>query len=323
VDFSYPVLCERPLPAVPHKFMRSARRDLTQLPDRPMGCVLVFHVGHQHVVFRENVHLSGTEEVLVGATAVSVVDLRARVLTAQVMLPSASAADDFTIRAGFRCQVTQPEVVAEHGVFSLPEQLECHLRGDRKLLGLGKSYRVEQIAAIRDMVEARVEAYWEYHPFTIPGLEVTFTSAEVLTPGDLRVHEVRMRDERWNQDYVSLASNGENSQIERMRALVADGSASLTALGLARGQIHPADAVRDARENEERVRAHLSEAVRLMHDSGRLDYIDIDPAGLVGSWYAELTGHPMPRPGAAAIGGAAIGGGEQDSDLPDEADLDG
>lgn len=329
MDSPYPVLEERPLPAVPRRFMRGARRDLAQLPEQRLGCLLVFHVGHQQVALREHVHLTGAEEIVVDAVAVSVIDMRPRAFTAELALPSASPADDFTIRATFRCEVSRPEIAAGHGAFDLAGQLERHLRQDRKLLGLGASHDVEQIAVIRDLVEARAEAYWEYHPFVVPGLAVTFTSADVLTPAELRSHKQRMRDERWRQDFDKLTTSGEDAQIDRMRVLVADGSSALTALGLARKEIHVNDAVRDARDDEERVRVHLSEAVRLMQESGRLDYMGIDAAGLVNAWYEQLTGEAMPLSVGPELGdarpgklGAIAANNDENSEPPDEADLD-
>jgi len=334
MDSPYPVLEERPLPAVQRKFLRSGRRDLTELPQWRLGCVLVFHTGRDRIALREHTHLTGMEEAVVDAVAVSVVDIRPRPVTAQVVLPSASAADDFTIRVGFRCQVTDPEVAAGHGAFDLGRQLEEHLSRDRKLLGLGVSHSVEQIADIRDLVEARVEAYWEYHRLEVLGLSIAFTSTSVLTPAELRAHEQQMRDERWRQDYTKLTSVAEDAEIARMRDLVADGSTGLTALGLARREVHPVDAVRDARENEQiareddrLARERLTEAIRLLQDSGRMDYVGIDVNGLADAWYEQLTGRSMPQPADQQLRAAdpsAIEGSaeEEDSEPLDEADLD-
>lgn len=328
MDSPYPVLEERPLPAVPRRFMRGGRRDLAQIPEWRLGCVLVFHTGRERIALREHTHLTGAEEFVVDAVAVSVVDIRPRAVTAQLVLPSASAADDFTVRASFRCQVTDPDIAAGHGPFDLGWQLERHLARDRKLLGLGASHSVEQIVEIRDLVEARLEAYWEYHPLELTGLSVAFTSTAVLTPTELRLHEQEMRDERWRQDLAKLANSGEDSQIDRMLGMVANGSDGLTALGLARREIHPADAVRDARENEQRVQEHLSEAIRIMQDSGRLDYTGIDANGLVGAWYEQLTGSAMSEPARLRLGAAGPGAiaasveEEEDSEPFDETDLD-
>lgn len=326
MDSPYPVLEERPLPAVPRRFMRGGRRDLGQLPEWRLGCVFVFHAGHNRIALREHAHLTGTEEAVVDAVAVSVVDVRPRAIIAQLVLPSASAADDFTVRASFRCQVTEPEVVAGHGAFDLGWQLERHLARDHKLLGLGASHSVERIAEVRELVDARVEAYWEYHPLELAGLSISFTSASVLTPTELRAHEQQMRDERWRQDLVKLTSTAEDAEIERMKGLIAGGSGALTALGLARKEIHSADAVRDARESEQLVTAHLTEAVRIMQDSGRLDYVGIDSTGLVAAWYQQLTGRAMPQQLVPQTGGGpeaiAANAEEEDSEPLDEADLD-
>lgn len=328
MDFSYPVLEERTLPAVPRRFLRGGRRELAQLPEWRPGSVFVFDTGRERIPLREHTHLVGTEEAVVDAVAVSVIDIRPRPVTAYLTLPSASAADDFTVRVTFRCQVTDPAVVAGHGPTDLAAQLERHLKRDRKLLGLGASHSIEQIADIRDLVESRVEAYWEYHPLQIPGLTVAFAATSVLTPAELRAHEQLMRDEKWRQKYARLTSAGEDAEIERMRDLVADGSAGLTALGLARREIHPADAVRDARENEERAREYLTAAIDLLQKSGHLDYVGLDANGVASAWYEQLTGHSMPpladqQPATTnprAIDATRSGSTEEeDIDPPDEA----
>ncbi len=254
----------------------------------------------------------------------SVVNIRPRAITAVLTLPSASAADDFTVRATFRCQVTDPAIVAAHGPSDLSAQLERHLKRDRKLLGLGASHSIEEIADIRDLVEARIEAYWEYHPLRVPGLNVAFATTSVLTPAELRAHEQLMRDEKWRQDYARLASAGEDAEIKRMRDIVTEGSAGLTALGLARREIHPVDAVRDARENEDRAREHLTAAIELLHKSGHMDYVGIDANGVASAWYEQLTGRSMPQLSDPASTPRAIPGTatEEDSEPVDEADLD-
>lgn len=327
MDFSYPVLEERTLPAVPRKFLRGGRRELTQLPEWRPGSVFVFDTGRERIALREHMHLTGTEEVVVDAVAVSVVDIRSRAVTVFLTLPSASAADDFTVRATFRCQVTDPAIVAGHGPSDLASQLERHLKRDRKLLGLGASHSIEEITDLRDDVEARIEAYWEYHPLQISGLTVAFVTTSVLTPAELRAHKQRMRDEKWRQDLAKLATAGEDTEIKRMRDIVTDGSAALTALGLARREIHPVDAVRDAREDEERARGHLTAAIELLQKSGHMDYVGFDANGVASAWYEQLTGHSMPQladqqpatTNSRAIAGPAE---EEDSEPVDEADLE-
>lgn len=325
-DYPYPVLEERSLPPVPRKWMRGSRRELAGLPDWRLGCVFVFHTGQERIALREHTHLTGSEEAVVDAVAVSVVDVRPRMIQADIEIPSVSAADDFHIHAKFRCQVTDPEIAAGRGPFDLSGALARHLARDHMLLGLGASRSVEEIAEVRHLVSTRVEAYWEYHAMTVSGLTIALAAVQVLTPGELRVHQQNMRDERWRQDYAKLANVGEDAQIERMRGLVDQGSDALTAVGLVRREIHPADAVRDAREKEQNAQAHLLEALRIMQQSGHLDYARIDADGLVSKLYEQVTGHAMPElalPPLKGTGADAVSGntGESDSEALDEADL--
>lgn len=330
VGLPYPVLEERILTSVPRRFMRPARRDLNDLPVLRPGSVLVFHHGSRYVAFKETTHLTGTEDPVVDATAVAMVDVRARPFTIYLPLPSASAADDFTARATFRAHVTDPERAAEHGPLLMTRYLISYLGQDPRLSKLGNSYSIEDITTVRDLVTSRIEAYCEFNPIDLPGLAVELDSAGVQTPRELRQHERDKRDERWQQEIDQLRANGEDASIERHKTWVEEGPATLTAVGLTRDQISVSDAIQNARDDEQRVQAQFAEAFRILQQNGAMDYLDIDPTDMVKAYLEKLTGQPVQqhqRHGLHADGTRnreALGSGSDDEDdeQPDEAGLD-
>ena len=330
IEMPYPVLEERALALIPRRLLRAERRDLNDLPVSRPGTVLVFRHGTRYVAFRETTHLTGAEDSVVEAAAVCLVDMRPRYFTVHFPLPSASPADDFTIRAGFRARVTSAERAAEEGPVSLTRYLTDYLAQDPRLSKLGSEHQVEDIATVRDLVVSRIEAYCEYNPIDLPGLAVSLESAGVLTPRELRRHMQGLRDEAWRQEFERLRAGGEDISIERFMKLVEGGPAALTAAGLATGQTSVNDAITHAREDEQGQQGRFAEAVRLLQVNGGLDYLDIDPTDLVQAYLEKLTGQAIPRsqrnglPRANSGKQQALGAAsdEEDDEAPDEADLD-
>jgi hypothetical protein len=210
---AFPVLSERGLKPVSRRFLRSPRRDLAELPAIEPGTVLVLDVNGQYEPLDRR-HLSGTEPHVLDAIAVSLVDLRPKVLPVDLHVPSASPADDFVIRSYFHCVVSKAELVARFGLSDATEPLRTHLKQDRTLFTLGANFEVDQLAIMRDEATSRIAAYCEAHPPHVPGMDVTLATVEVFTPGDLRAQEKRMRDERWAQRYNALRLSGERDFAE-------------------------------------------------------------------------------------------------------------
>jgi hypothetical protein len=323
----FPVLEEKSLPHIARKFMRGARRDLSELPAVLPGSVLVFRHGPRYVAFRESRHLTGAEEPVVDATAVCLVDTRARYFTVQFPLPSASPADDFTVRVIFQARVTDPERAAAEGPVDVRRFLEGYLAQDAKLTKLGSDYTVESIAAVRDMAVSRIEAYCEFNPISLPGLTIELDSAGVLTPHELRIHQQELRDERRRQELAELQAEGEDRSIQRHKTLVAEGPAALTALGLARGETPVNAAIENAREDERLSQERFAEAFRILQQTGALDYIDFDPTAMAHAYLEKLTGQPVQSRQRDVLRGGhgkSIGAASTDDDdeAPDEAELD-
>jgi hypothetical protein len=326
-ELPFPVLEERWLSYAPGKFLRGARRDPSVLPKARPGTVLVFRAGSRYVAFDSHKHLTGKEEYVVDATAVCLVDMRTRIYMVLIPIPSASPADDFTIRATFRARVSSPERAAKEGAIDVTRFLEGYLAKDPKLFKLGSSFRVESIEEVRDQVTSRIEAYCELHPIDLPGLSIALDSSSVLTPSELREHERLMRDERRRQEFDRLRAAGEDADIRRHAGYVDEGSSSLTAVGLSRGETSVNDAINNAREDERRQQERIAEAFRILQQNGALDYVDIDPTEMANAYLESLTGQPVPRAKSRQIRepdtrGALSSGLDSDLDDDDDDEID-
>jgi hypothetical protein len=181
-DTLYPVLQEMNLPAVPSKLIGRVRRDLNELPQSPPGTALVFQVDGQYHVYDERRRLTGNEDFVTEALAVSVVNLRPHRFTTDLTVPSKHPSESFTIRVAFESVVNRPEQVTRLGSVSLPELLADHLRQDREVVEICVKRGIEDVALVRNMIDARIAAFYRNRPLYQPGIEVTLKFVDVLTP---------------------------------------------------------------------------------------------------------------------------------------------
>lgn len=329
---SYPVLLEQALPP-PQRRVLGARRDPAELPTPDPGTVLVFRVGGQYEEARADGHLRGTEPNVVNATAVSVVDVRERLLPVELTLHSARPADDFVVRLHFRCRVTRASSVAQAALTDLAMLLASHIQEDDKLRTLTTDFTVEEINAVRRQVDARIRAYWMLAPPQHPGIEIGLVSVEVLTPGDLRTQSRRVRDARWDDELRDLASASEGRDVDRIAELIRQGPEVVAALGVSRNEINVgellAQLIDDRRQHDER----LMEITRALAKDGHFDRIPIDARAMVDAFLARATGASP----AAALKAETVSGidnrrsnaarsddlDEGPQDVPDEDDLAG
>jgi hypothetical protein len=210
----FPVLEEKALPAIPRKFMRVARRDLSVLPAIRPGSVLVFHYGTRYQAWSEARPLTGSEEPVVDATSVFLVDMRPRQFAVSFDIPSARAAEDFTVRVMFIGQVASAEQAAAGGPLNLNRYLTTYLQRDKLLLQLGRDFRAED-PAVRDLVVSRIEAYWECSPIGIPGVSVTLDAASVMINPGVRIHDYKLLAEEREQELGQLKAAGEDVAAAR------------------------------------------------------------------------------------------------------------
>ena len=324
----FPVIEEKLLPHVPGKFF--VRRDPSTLPQSRPGTVLVFKHGSRYEAFSQARHLTGKEEPVIDATEVSLVDLRPRIFTLYLQLPSQNAADDFTVKVSFRARVTDAERVAAEGPVEMNSLLTSYLGSHAPLTKLGRQHAVAQIADVRDLVSSHIEAYCELNPIDMPGLEVKLDTVGVVTPHELRTHERQMRDERWSQDLQDLQAHGVGKKAAWNQGFVDRGSGALTALGMASGETSTNDAIANARADERHTQEQVAEVFRSLHKQGQFDLVDIDASQLAHVFLEKLTGQSIPVADrmalnghtAVALGGPGLADDDEDDEQPNEADLD-
>ncbi|MFI6822964.1 hypothetical protein ACIBJE_18695 [Micromonospora sp. NPDC050187] len=351
---SYPVLMEKNLPPAPRRLFGARRRSVTDLPALPPGAVYVFRVNGQQRLYGDR-HLDHSDDVVVEASAVSVVQRRAAIQQCVLAIPSMSAADEFTVVVSFRCQVIGPEAVAEAGLADLVTVLTNHLWQDRELKNLGLQYRIEDINEVRRQADARVTAYCHLVPPSVPGMDVALSSVVVHPSADLRAQRRRVRDKEWDQEVSRLDVAWQNGEVERYASILSAGPVYADALGVSRNEINvgqvaermhdveaehrrytreaEAEHHRLAREAELEHRRLVGTVVQDMVTRGLLDRADLDPVRLVdeliggnaqqvGSRPAAVDEPPVPLPQGPQGGGQRDGGDAGPDFIPNEADID-
>ena len=233
---NYPVIAEHILGTVEGNWW-SKRRRRDDVPELPPGAVYVFRVGGNYRPFPEGMVFDPTHPDVLDASSVSLVDTRARLVEVQRTLPSVSEADNFTIRASFTCQVTDPVVIARQGVIDVTVPLRAYLMGDSDLPRVSAGHRVEEVNAVRAEVTHRMTAYSAIVPPRVAGMSVEFVSAEVSASEELRDWEQKLRDERRNHELRLRQQDFETQNAMQIAELLSHGSNHVDAFGIARQEI--------------------------------------------------------------------------------------
>jgi hypothetical protein len=176
---NYPVIEERALPPVerPRAF-RAPRRDPAGLPAQAPGTVYVFEYdGRYQDPYSRRVN--GNEPHVIDATAVSLVQLRDRLVTVRRSMPSARGGINLVVSVTFRCVVTDPVAVASGGLTDLDSVLATHVAADRELATLGRIVRPERAADAVLRLEAQLRAHCTVNPADIKGVECVVAAVEV------------------------------------------------------------------------------------------------------------------------------------------------
>jgi hypothetical protein len=272
------------------------------LPQPQAGTVLVFGDGRRWTQARGRV--KGTEDFVVDATTVTIVQTRTRTMDVDVAIPSADHADDFTVMASFQCRVTSPELVAEQGPIDVIALLRSYLQQDNELMVRGIKHTVEQVHEVRRLVQARVRAYYDEFAPRIPGLETTLVSVQVLTPADLRKHAEGIRDARWARELAELVGQHEDADAQRLAERLRDPE-YVAALAVGRDKIDLGRLVESVYADRTTKDANLLEFLKLLEKNGQLDRMPIDGQVLVTRLVERLGG----ATGPAGPPGPAIGAG--------------
>ncbi|MGH3889538.1 MAG: hypothetical protein ACRDSZ_23755 [Pseudonocardiaceae bacterium] len=287
---NYPVIEERSLGPVRRAWWKGARRALDELPTRRAGTLLVFETGTRWEISHSG-PLTGREEAVVDAVAVSLVDRRARVIRVELTIPSADAADDFLLEVYFRCRVSDPVIVAQAGLLDIRKLLAQHLKLHSKVAQLGIEYTVEQLNTLRLDADARIRAYCEVDPPKIAGLDIALVTVTVVTPQALRSQAELLRNERWNQHLGELKKAFEDRDVERLTKIFQSGAEFITALGVSRGEISTEKASDDAYLAEQRKRLQFGEYIKILADGGHLDKLPMDVGNLIENFMENVVGN--------------------------------
>lgn len=233
---NYPVIAEHILATVQGTWW-ARRRRREDVPPLPPGAVHVFRVGGNYRTFPEGMLFDPAHPDVLDASSVSLVDTRARLVDVDRPLPSVSEADNFTLRASFTCQVTDPVVIARQGIIDVTVPLRAYLMGDSDLPRVSAGHRVEEINAVRTEVGHRMTAYSAIVPPRVAGMNVEFVSAEVHASDDLRDWEQKLRDERRSWELQRGQRDFETQDALRIAELLSQGSDHVDAFGIARKEI--------------------------------------------------------------------------------------
>src|SRR6476659_5007074 len=92
-EVGYPVVDERRLQPVRRRLLLGGRREPGELPVLPVGGIYVFLVNGDYRPYGRDRHIDFADSNVVDAVAVSVVQMRPWSVVAELVIPSASAAD--------------------------------------------------------------------------------------------------------------------------------------------------------------------------------------------------------------------------------------
>ena len=271
-DSDFPVLFERGLEEPRRRIfgLLSAGRDRSEIPLQRPGTVLLFYDGRLWT--QATGRVTGAEDFVRRALAVSVVWTRPRHVNVDVSLPSQDPADDFTVVAIFRCVVTSTQVAAEEGPIDVVERLRSFLQRDPVLVHSGVQHRVEAIHAVRHQVQERVREYCAAESPGIAGVAVNLVTAQVLTPEGLRAHTRKVRDARWAHDLAELLGEHGDDDAKRL-ATRFDDPEFVDALAPSRYEIDLDNLVVDEYADQKTKDAYLLELLTRLEKNGRLEQL--------------------------------------------------
>jgi hypothetical protein len=273
-DPSYPIVEERLLPPV--KGWLRPRRELTQLPPQRPGTVLVFTVNGRYEVMRDTPQLRGTEETVVGASSVSVVDIsRDRLLPVTIELPSASPADSFTAVVTFMCTVEDPAVVVRNRLRQPAALLRAYLGGEIRTLAQDRD--IAAINELRDLVRATVKACFELKPPRLDGMTLALADVDVHPPHSLVDHARKSRDLDRSHELDARRKQFTREQAELFEEIMRRGGPiAVEAVAWAMDQLSADIIAQWLLDREERYQQRAAEALRILTERGFADRVSVD-----------------------------------------------
>lgn len=218
---TYPVVSEHVLGTVGGKWLRRQRRK--DMPPLLPGTVYVLRVGGAYRPWPEGLVFDPGHDDVLDASSVSVIDTRARVVEIRRTLPSVSEADRFTVCVSFSCQVTDPGLVARHGVVDVTVPLGAYLAAEDELPRTTAGFRIEEINVVREAAAHRMTAYTMVNPPRVAGMTVEFVGTGVQVADDLRDWEQTLREQRREQELLQGQQDFESRRTQQMADMLALG----------------------------------------------------------------------------------------------------
>lgn len=290
----YPVVEERPLGRPERRWFRGDRRELGQLPELRPGCVYVFGINGSYEQSSATTHLRGTEQELVDATSVSVVDVRPRQVTTHVTVPSASAATDFIVRVNFGCEVETATEIARQNLTDLRSELQAHLKQDPNILEFQHRFYPDEIEEVRRQILAYMLAAYRQRPPRIVGMRIWLQDVDVQTPRDLRRHATRIRDKRWGIEEQVVDHQAERHRVAHHEDMLSNAERA-EAFAVSRGDMTADRAAERQFDQEEKRADRLHEELTKLVDSGAINRMPVQQLDLAEAAIAQLLGRP-PQP---------------------------
>lgn len=282
---------EIPLEPVPRRALGfiPSRRSLAAIPIQQPGTTLVFNTGDKWIPVRSRI--IGTESFVVQAVAVSIVQTRTYEVPVEILIPSASLADDFTIVCLFNCRVVDVVRAAEQGPYDVAKALGNFLRKDRGLQAKGLATAIADVHSLRIPVDARIRAYCDEVGPALPGLEVHLSSVEVATPASLRTHHGKLRDAAFARDLAKMLASHEDEDARALAARLNEPE-YLAALGVLRDKVDIDKVLSAVFADRATKDANILELLKLLEKNGQLDRLPIDGRVLVNTLMSRLGGIP-------------------------------
>lgn len=289
----YPVLEERSLGRPDRGWLRGERRRIEELPQLQPGCVYVFGSNGHYEQSSASTHLTGREQELIGATSVSVVDIRPRQVTTHLMVPSATPANDFVVKVNFGCEVETATEVARQNLTDLRAELQAQLKQDPNLLEFQHSFYPDEIDEVRRQVVAYMLAAYRQRPPRIRGMRIWLHDVEVQTPRELRHHAARIRDKNWRIAEDHIDRRAERHWVDHNEDLLSSRDRAMAA-AVARGDMDAARVAEMRHEEDQRRAELLHEQYTQLVQSGAINRMPVEQLSLAEAAIAQLLGRPAP-----------------------------
>ncbi len=169
---TFPVLSEHTLVPASGWERLGVRQHEVALPPRKPGTVRVFAVKGHYLPEPSNAKIRA-------ATAVSIVDMTTRTLRVSIGLQPPPEAIACQVQVSFRCQVTDPAVVAQTRLSDLQAALDSYLAQSSRLRLLSAASSPDRLHETYLLIQQRINAQFNVQPPQVPGVRIELGFVQV------------------------------------------------------------------------------------------------------------------------------------------------